>query len=73
MKNVCEGHGLAVTRLSAARRLPYGLPRKNAVSRLRASADGTEPVIPLIRPGCALAHTPHRSDGRPPHTPRGER
>ncbi|MDX3136361.1 phosphoesterase, partial [Streptomyces europaeiscabiei] len=36
---------------------------------------------PQLRPGRALAHTtgasgsgsPHRSDGRPPQTPRGER
>ncbi|MER7109931.1 phosphatase PAP2 family protein [Streptomyces sp. NPDC000229] len=44
-----------------------------------AGGSGTEPPQP--RPGRALAHTtgasgsgsPHRSDGRPPHTPRGAR
>ncbi|MFF8293079.1 phosphatase PAP2 family protein [Streptomyces sp. NPDC016309] len=49
--------------------------------RPRGTADdcGTEPPQP--RPGRAFAHTtgasgsgsPHRSDGRPPHTPRGAR
>lgn len=32
-----------------------------------------ESSSPLSRPGRALAHTPHRPDGRPPHTPRGAR
>ncbi|GAA2397655.1 hypothetical protein GCM10010420_24630 [Streptomyces glaucosporus] len=73
MKNVWEGDGLAVTCLSTARRLSYGLSRKNAVPRPRATAGGAEPVIPLIRSGRALAHVPHRSDSRPPHTPRGVR
>jgi membrane-associated phospholipid phosphatase len=32
-----------------------------------------ESLFPRSGPGRALAHTPHRSDGRPPHTPRGAR
>ncbi|MFF7727616.1 phosphatase PAP2 family protein [Streptomyces sp. NPDC008001] len=49
--------------------------------RPQGTADGAEPVRPQCRPGRAFAHTtgalrsghPHRSDGRPPHTPRGAR
>ncbi|EFL22876.1 putative membrane protein [Streptomyces himastatinicus ATCC 53653] len=49
--------------------------------RSQGTAGDAEPALPQLRPGCALAHTtgasgsgsPHRSDGRPPQTPRGER
>ncbi len=49
--------------------------------RPQGTAGGAEPVRPQCRPGRAFAHTtgalrsghPHRSDGRPPHTPRGAR
>lgn len=49
--------------------------------RSQGTASDAEPVLPQPRPGCALAHTtgasgsgsPHRSDGRPPQTPRGAR
>ncbi|MBA6437654.1 phosphatase PAP2 family protein [Streptomyces sp. GMR22] len=49
--------------------------------RSQGTAGDAEPVLPQPRPGCALAHTtgasgsgsPHRSDGRPPQTPRGAR
>ncbi|GAA1731859.1 phosphatase PAP2 family protein [Streptomyces yatensis] len=49
--------------------------------RSQETAGDAEPVLPQPRPGCALAHTtgasgsgsPHRSDGRPPQTPRGAR
>ncbi|MGR3935641.1 phosphatase PAP2 family protein [Streptomyces sp. BRA346] len=49
--------------------------------RSQGTAGDAEPVLPQLRPGCALAHTtgasgsgsPHRSDGRPPQTPRGVR
>ncbi|MBH1934036.1 phosphatase PAP2 family protein [Streptomyces sp. AV19] len=45
------------------------------------TADAAPPVLPRHRCGCAVAHTtgatrpgsPHRSDDRPPHTPRGAR
>ncbi|WJD96892.1 phosphatase PAP2 family protein [Streptomyces antimycoticus] len=49
--------------------------------RSQGTAGDAEPVLPQPRPGCALAHTtgasgsgsPHRSDVRPPQTPRGAR
>ncbi|MCP9209404.1 phosphatase PAP2 family protein [Streptomyces sp. NEAU-Y11] len=49
--------------------------------RSQGTAGDAEPVLPQPRPGRALAHTtgasgsgsPHRSDGRPPQTPRGAR
>ncbi|WP_247617101.1 phosphatase PAP2 family protein [Streptomyces sp. MK37H] len=49
--------------------------------RSQGTAGDAVPVLPQPRPGCALAHTtgasgsgsPHRSDGRPPQTPRGAR
>ncbi|MGI5480339.1 phosphatase PAP2 family protein [Streptomyces lavendofoliae] len=49
--------------------------------RPQGTADGSGTEPPQPRPGRALAHTtgafgsgsPHRSDGRPPHTPRGAR
>ncbi|WP_093798771.1 phosphatase PAP2 family protein [Streptomyces sp. Wb2n-11] len=49
--------------------------------RSQETAGGSRSEPPLPRPGRAFAHaagafgsgTPHRSDGRPPHTPRGER
>ncbi|MGK5627591.1 phosphatase PAP2 family protein [Streptomyces sp. URMC 123] len=49
--------------------------------RSRQVANGSEPARTQPRHGRALAHTtgasgsgtPHRSDGRPPHTPRGAR
>lgn len=48
--------------------------------RPQGTADGTGSAHPQLRPGRALAHTgasgsgtPHRSDSRPPHTPRGAR
>ncbi|MFH9266472.1 phosphatase PAP2 family protein [Streptomyces sp. NPDC017546] len=48
--------------------------------RSRETATGAGPGLPPRRPGRAFAHsgasgsgTPHRSDGRPPHTPRGAR
>ncbi|MFE7383041.1 phosphatase PAP2 family protein [Streptomyces zhihengii] len=53
--------------------------RETPASRETAGGAGPEPPQP--RPGRAIAHTagasrsgtPHRSDGRPPHTPRGAR
>lgn len=47
----------------------------------QGTAGSPEPVGPQRRPGRAFVHTigalcsghPHRSDGRPPHTPRGAR
>ncbi len=53
--------------------------RETPRSQVTASDSGTRPPQP--RTGCALAHTPgasgsgtpHRSDGRPPQTPRGAR
>ncbi|MEU3055499.1 phosphatase PAP2 family protein [Streptomyces griseus] len=48
--------------------------------RPRETAADSGPGLPQRRPGRAFAHTgasgsgtPHRSDGRPPHTPRGAR
>ncbi|WP_189718714.1 phosphatase PAP2 family protein [Streptomyces chryseus] len=49
--------------------------------RSQGTAGGSRSRHPLPRPGRAFAHmtgasgsgTPHRSDGRPPHTPRGAR
>lgn len=48
--------------------------------RPQGTADGSGPAHPQFRPGRALAHTgasgsgnPHRSDSRPPQTPRGAR
>lgn len=49
--------------------------------RSQGTAGDARPVLHPFRPGRALAHesgasgsgTPHRSDGRPPHTPRGVR
>ncbi|WP_393061198.1 phosphatase PAP2 family protein [Streptomyces sp. LN549] len=49
--------------------------------RPQGTAGDTGSELPQRRPGCAFAHTPgasgpgtpHRSDGRPPHTPRGAR
>ncbi|MFD5212260.1 phosphatase PAP2 family protein [Streptomyces anulatus] len=48
--------------------------------RSRETASDAGPGLPQRRPGRAFAHTgasssgtPHRSDGRPPHTPRGAR
>ncbi|MEU2587602.1 phosphatase PAP2 family protein [Streptomyces avermitilis] len=49
--------------------------------RPQGTVDGFGPRPPQLRPGRALAHTPgasgsgspHRSDGRPPQTPRGGR
>ncbi|MDT9683811.1 phosphatase PAP2 family protein [Streptomyces sp. TRM76323] len=49
--------------------------------RPRETGGGSGSGLPRFRPGRAFAHTagtsrtgdPHRSDGRPPHTPRGER
>ncbi|WNI28904.1 phosphatase PAP2 family protein [Streptomyces sp. ITFR-6] len=49
--------------------------------RPQGTAGDTGSELPRHRPGCAFAHTtgasgsgtPHRSDGRPPHTPRGAR
>ncbi|MBN0047859.1 phosphatase PAP2 family protein [Streptomyces actuosus] len=49
--------------------------------RPRGTVGGPRPGLPELRPGRALAHTPgasgsgspHRSDGRPPQTPRGAR
>ncbi|MEU0103426.1 phosphatase PAP2 family protein [Streptomyces sp. NPDC006267] len=48
--------------------------------RRRETAADAGPGLPQRRPGRAFAHTgasgsgtPHRSDGRPPHTPRGAR
>ncbi|MFJ1855726.1 phosphatase PAP2 family protein [Streptomyces anulatus] len=48
--------------------------------RSRETAADAGPGLPQRRPGRAFAHTgasgsgtPHRSDGRPPHTPRGAR
>nr|WSW66499.1 phosphatase PAP2 family protein [Streptomyces sp. NBC_00995] len=49
--------------------------------RPQGTAGDAGPELPQRRPGCAFAHTtgasgsgtPHRSDGRPPHTPRGAR
>ncbi|MDJ0460946.1 phosphatase PAP2 family protein [Streptomyces sp. H27-C3] len=49
--------------------------------RSQGTADGPRSERPQPRPGRAFAHatgasgsgTPHRSDGRPPHTPRGAR
>ncbi|MFC5805720.1 phosphatase PAP2 family protein [Streptomyces formicae] len=49
--------------------------------RPQGTAGESRAEPPQPRPGCALAHTtgasgsgtPHRSDGRPPHTPRGAR
>ncbi|MEU4176118.1 phosphatase PAP2 family protein [Streptomyces sp. NPDC026589] len=48
--------------------------------RSRETATDAGPGLPPRRPGRAFAHTgafgsgtPHRSDGRPPHTPRGAR
>ncbi|MFJ4917127.1 phosphatase PAP2 family protein [Streptomyces sp. NPDC088726] len=49
--------------------------------RPQGTAGDTGSELPQHRPGCAFAHTtgasgsgtPHRSDGRPPHTPRGAR
>ncbi|MEV6671509.1 phosphatase PAP2 family protein [Streptomyces sp. NPDC051162] len=54
----------------------------NATPRPQGTADTAVPVNPHRRPGRAFAHSitgalgsghPHRSDGRPPHTPRGAR
>ncbi|MFF4533981.1 phosphatase PAP2 family protein [Streptomyces sp. NPDC001407] len=53
----------------------------NATPRPQGTADTAVPARPRRRPGRAFAHTtgarrsghPHRSDGRPPHTPRGAR
>ncbi|MFC6061493.1 phosphatase PAP2 family protein [Streptomyces ochraceiscleroticus] len=49
--------------------------------RSQGTASDARSVLPRLRPGRALAHTtgasgsgnPHRSDGRPPQTPRGAR
>lgn len=49
--------------------------------RPQGTAGDAGSELPQHRPGCAFAHTtgasgsgtPHRSDGRPPHTPRGAR
>ncbi|MFD8689702.1 phosphatase PAP2 family protein [Streptomyces sp. NPDC059651] len=49
--------------------------------RPQGTAGDTGSELPRHRPGCAFAHatgasgsgTPHRSDGRPSHTPRGAR
>ncbi|MEU8673096.1 phosphatase PAP2 family protein [Streptomyces sp. NPDC048560] len=49
--------------------------------RSQETAGDSGSALPRCRPGCAHAHTtgasgsgtPHRSDGRPPHTPRGAR
>ncbi|MFD5712379.1 phosphatase PAP2 family protein [Streptomyces pharetrae] len=49
--------------------------------RPQGTVGDARPGPPQLRPGRALAHTtgasgsgsPHRSDGRPPHTPRGAR
>ncbi|POX37020.1 hypothetical protein C3486_30520 [Streptomyces sp. Ru73] len=49
--------------------------------RSQGTASDARSALPRLRPGCALAHTtgapgsgnPHRSDGRPPQTPRGAR
>ncbi|MCP3816654.1 phosphatase PAP2 family protein [Streptomyces sp. A3M-1-3] len=49
--------------------------------RPQGTAGEAGPELPQLRPGCAFAHTngasssgsPHRSDGRPPQTPRGAR
>nr|WP_116214152.1 phosphatase PAP2 family protein [Streptomyces olivoreticuli] len=54
----------------------------NATPRPQGTADTAVPANPHRRPGRAFAHSttgasgsghPHRSDGRPPHTPRGAR
>ncbi|MGW1073984.1 phosphatase PAP2 family protein [Streptomyces sp. NPDC002537] len=54
----------------------------NAPPRPQGTADTAESAHPHDRPGRAFAHDPtgasgsghpHRSDGRPPHTPRGAR
>ncbi|MBT2406016.1 phosphatase PAP2 family protein [Streptomyces sp. ISL-87] len=41
--------------------------------RLRATEGDTSTGLPQRRTGHAFAHTPHRSDGRTPQTPRGAR
>ncbi|MFJ9793706.1 phosphatase PAP2 family protein [Streptomyces globosus] len=41
--------------------------------RSRDSGGDTGTGLPQRRTGPAFAHTPHRSDSRPPHTPRGAR
>lgn len=53
----------------------------NATPRPQETADTAASALPQRRPGRAFAHTtgasgsghPHRSDSRPPHTPRGAR
>ncbi|MFJ3632334.1 phosphatase PAP2 family protein [Streptomyces sp. NPDC090112] len=42
-------------------------------ARSRATGSDTGTGLPQRRTGRAFAHTPHRSDGRPPQTPRGVR
>ncbi|MCB5170054.1 phosphatase PAP2 family protein [Streptomyces bambusae] len=39
--------------------------------RPQGTADDSGSGLPQLRSGHALAHTPHRPDGCPPHTPRG--
>ncbi|MFC9296350.1 phosphatase PAP2 family protein [Streptomyces sp. NPDC057011] len=41
--------------------------------RSRETGGDTSTGLPQRRTGHAFAHTPHRSDGRPPQTPRGAR
>ncbi|MFE0007263.1 hypothetical protein ACFVZX_11920, partial [Streptomyces erythrochromogenes] len=42
-------------------------------ARSRETGGDTGTGLPQRRTGHAFAHTPHRSDGRPPQTPRGVR
>lgn len=72
VKNVCGGHAGSVIGLSGVAVLPYGSVASRVLRR-DTSDSRHESTSPRSRPGRALAHTPHRSDGRPPHAPRGER
>lgn len=61
--------------------VPYGSDQMRETPRPQGTAGDTGPLLPQHRPGRAFAHTtgasgsgtPHRSDDRSPHTPRGAR
>ncbi len=78
---MCGGDGGWVIRLSEGHRSAVRFLQMRETPRSQGTASVARSTLPRLRPGCALAHTtgasgsgnPHRSDGRPPQTPRGAR
>ncbi|GGW88148.1 hypothetical protein GCM10010341_06010 [Streptomyces noursei] len=84
MKKMCGGNGGHVMRLTGCASGAVRFLQMRETPRPQGTAGDARSALSRLRPGRALAHTtgtrgtkgsgkPHRSDVRPPQTPRGAR